>query len=169
MSVAAYLIIAVFVTAAIAILTLEFRAGFRRFRGRRVVKCPETQAEVYVKIDPAAAAIPSAIGWPPDYRVRDCSRWPGRRYCGQRCVLDIAKDPDTTLMRAVESIWYAGKRCTRCDATIDSIDWEKGKPALLSPTHVPVRWQDIPPESLREVLSSYSPLCGECVKKIQAA
>lgn len=169
MSVAAYLIIAVFVTPALAIVIMEFRDALQHFRGRRIVTCPETRKDVYVKIDPTAAALPTAIGWPPDYRVSDCSRWPDRRYCGQRCVVQIAKDPDATLMRALESNWYAGKRCTRCNAPLDSVDWEKSTPALLSPTHVAVRWKDVDPENLLEVLSTHQPICAGCAKMLLVA
>lgn len=165
MAAAAFLIIAVFVVAAIAIGAVQIHTALVQFRGRRLVSCPETAEPVYVSLDPAAAAVPATLGWPPDFRLRTCTRWPDRRWCGQSCLLEIARAPETTLMREIESVWYSGKRCVRCGEALSGIASENEAPPILSPTHTRVEWKEIAPDRLNDVLATYSPLCVVCARK----
>jgi hypothetical protein len=77
--------------AAIAALALLYvvapivAEAFFRFRGERTVCCPETGLAAQVKIDARHAAF-SAVPGPPEVRVAECSLWPGRRQCEQKCV-----------------------------------------------------------------------------------
>jgi hypothetical protein len=58
---------------------------FFRFRGRRTVRCPETGLTAAVEIDARHAAL-SAIPGPPEVRVAECSLWPDRAGCEQKCA-----------------------------------------------------------------------------------
>ena len=58
---------------------------YSRFRGVRLVSCPETQAQVKVELDATQAAVTAAVG-PPEVRVKRCARWPEHADCGQECV-----------------------------------------------------------------------------------
>ena len=58
---------------------------FFRFRGRRAVRCPETGLMTELEIDARHAAL-TAVPGPPDMRVADCSLWPDRQHCDQRCI-----------------------------------------------------------------------------------
>jgi len=58
---------------------------FASFRKPRALRCPETGGTAEVRIDGRHAAM-TAIPGPPDLRVADCSRWPGRRGCDQACL-----------------------------------------------------------------------------------
>jgi hypothetical protein len=58
---------------------------FARYRRRRTLRCPETGTDASVQIDARHAAL-TAIPGPPELRVEDCSLWPERKGCQERCV-----------------------------------------------------------------------------------
>lgn len=58
---------------------------FQRYRHKRVLECPETRGLAEVDIDASLAAFSSAFG-KPALRVKNCSLWPKRRECAQRCA-----------------------------------------------------------------------------------
>ena len=57
----------------------------RRFRGPRMLSCPEAGSEAEVGIDASHAALTSAFGRPL-LRVKSCSLWPERERCRQDCL-----------------------------------------------------------------------------------
>lgn len=65
---------------------------YRRFRDKRTVVCPETQAGATVQGDALGAAATAMYG-DPRLRLVACSRWPQRRGCGQECVVQIYDEP----------------------------------------------------------------------------
>jgi hypothetical protein len=58
---------------------------YRRFNYRKVVKCPETGQLTEVKPNALWAAL-TANFRKPSLRVRDCSLWPKREGCAEKCV-----------------------------------------------------------------------------------
>ena len=62
--------------------------AYRRFRGTKVVTCPETDALCEIRLDVHRAAASMAFG-PPDLKVTRCSRWPERHYCDQGCAKQV--------------------------------------------------------------------------------
>lgn len=60
-------------------------AVFVRFRGTRNLVCPETRASARVGADAGWAAFTGAFRHPV-LRVKECSLWPGRKGCEQRCL-----------------------------------------------------------------------------------
>lgn len=58
---------------------------FHRYHKKRVLKCPEAMTLARVEIDARRAAFSSALG-KPLLRVRDCSLWPKRKGCRERCL-----------------------------------------------------------------------------------
>lgn len=78
-------IAAIVVLAALYVLFPVALEAFRRFRGRRTLRCPETQDEALVETDGLHAALTSAVGRP-HLRAKSCSLWPGRMNCGQGCL-----------------------------------------------------------------------------------
>ncbi len=58
---------------------------YRRYRGSRVLRCPETGQKVEVGIDASHVAITSAFGRP-HLRVKSCSLWPEKERCAQDCL-----------------------------------------------------------------------------------
>src|SRR5215813_5188483 len=54
----------------------------RRFRGTRLVTCPEAKQSAAVEVDAMHAAVTAAVDGI-ELRLRACSRWPERLDCGQ--------------------------------------------------------------------------------------
>ncbi|MFH1574903.1 MAG: hypothetical protein ABIG68_13030 [Acidobacteriota bacterium] len=151
-----YLVAAVVAVAALyAILTPLIRA-FVRYRGARVVTCPENQKPAGVEVNAAHAALSKEL------RLKECSRWPDKQDCGQECLRQIESAPEDCLVRNMLAGWYAGKKCVSCGKLLDKIDWMEHKPALLSPQNKTVEWRELAPEQVPEALASHSPVCWDC-------
>ncbi len=63
-----------------------------RFRGARVVTCPETHQVAVVELAARPMGM-QAILDEPCFRLSECSRWPMRRDCGQDCLRQIEARP----------------------------------------------------------------------------
>lgn len=59
--------------------------AYQRFRQRKVMTCPETGGFAEVVLNKRLAALGAAFGksW---LRVGNCSLWPGKRGCDEKCV-----------------------------------------------------------------------------------
>ena len=69
--------------------------GFRyylRFRGSRLVTCPETQKAAVVEVAAKSAGMQAILG-EPCLRLSECSRWPMRGGCAQDCLKQIEARP----------------------------------------------------------------------------
>ena len=132
-----------------------------RYRGARVVTCPETQHSAGVSLDARYASV-TAPGRPAPLRLSACSRWPERAGCGQECLSQIAASPDDCLVRNILAKWYAGKECASCGQPFEEIQWTVRKPALLTADKTSVDWSLVPAESLYEVLDTALPICFAC-------
>jgi hypothetical protein len=139
-------------------------ASYIRFRGTRVVTCPETRCSVAVEVDASRAAADAVMGRA-RLRLASCSRWPERGDCGQECVAQIERAPHDCLARTILTNWYAGRRCYICRRRIGDVGRIGPKPGLISlvdPDHRIVPWQEIPAVSLLETLSNHAPVCANC-------
>lgn len=58
---------------------------FQQYRKKRVLRCPEEATLAEVNVDARHAAFSSTLGRPV-LRVRNCSLWPKRRGCRERCL-----------------------------------------------------------------------------------
>jgi hypothetical protein len=63
-----------------------------RFRGARLVTCPETKEAAVVEVAARAMGMQAILG-EPYLRVGECSRWPMRGGCGQDCLRQIEARP----------------------------------------------------------------------------
>ena len=133
---------------------------YRRYRGTRLVNCPETKAPAAVEVDAIHFAFSD------DYykklRMKDCSRWPERESCGQECLQQIEAAPEECLVRAIVTKWHDDKNCALCGKAIGKIDWRKHKPGVLGPDHKSALWSEFRPEMLPEVLATHQPICSDC-------
>ena len=76
----------IFVLLPIICVLWAFAVGtFRRYRGTRILQCPETGTRAEVTIDAARAALTSTVGQP-CLRVKDCSLWSAGKECAQACL-----------------------------------------------------------------------------------
>lgn len=97
------LVVAILALAALYVLVPWAAHVFARYRGTRVLRCPETGVRAGVHIDAAHAAWTSAFG-APRLRVKWCWRWPGRKGCAQGCMqLPEAEHPAAQKMPEVHS------------------------------------------------------------------
>jgi hypothetical protein len=132
-----------------------------KFRGARLITCPETRKPAAVEVDARHAALFTGIGGT-DLRLEDCSRWPERKDCGQDCLQQIESSPEDCLVRTILTKWYKGKPCALCGKIFAEISWLDHKPPLMSPGKQTVEWSEIPPESIPNVLATALPVCWDC-------
>ncbi|HYR27382.1 MAG TPA: hypothetical protein VEU30_02895, partial [Thermoanaerobaculia bacterium] len=94
-------------------LTIVFVRMYVRYRGKRIVTCPETNLPVSTEIN-AALAAGTRLAKQPRFVVTACSRWPEHAGCAQACALQIEASPDETLVRNIVTRWYAERNCAYC-------------------------------------------------------
>ena len=135
--------------------------SYRRYRGARVVTCPETKRTVAVEVNASRAAA-SGLFDDPQLRLSSCSRWPERADCGQECLAQIAAAPDGCLVRERLADWYRDSRCALCGRTIGAIRWTDRKPGLLAPDLKTIDWSEVVSEDLPTILATHKPICWSC-------
>jgi hypothetical protein len=125
-----------------------------KFRGQRVVRCPENFRPAGVRVDAWHAG--------GGLRLSECSRWPAKAGCGQACLSDIAAAPEDCLVRTIAARWYQRKRCAVCGIQIGTVDWGPSEPALILADKTTVQWKQVPAEKLTETLEAALPICFAC-------
>ncbi len=135
--------------------------AYRRFRGARVVTCPETGCGAAVELDRAHAAATFTVG-ETDFRVTSCTQWPERKGCEQECVSQIEASPGGCLAGNMLADWYRGADCVICRTAIPEVRSSGDKPALESPEGRMIEWSDVKPEDLPQVLKTHRPVCWKC-------
>jgi hypothetical protein len=155
---------AVVVTIALAltgVATWRMVSAWLKYRGPRVISCPENQKPAGVLVDSRHAAA-TAFGAKPELQLTSCSRWPERAGCGQQCLSQIEASPEECLVRNILVKWYQGKVCASCGRPFGEIDWAGAKPAVRRADNVSMDWNQIPAEQLAETLSASAPICFAC-------
>jgi hypothetical protein len=150
--------------AAIGLVYVAFRAfrSYSRYRGTRLVICPETRQPAAVAVNAALAAEETVLGTP-HLELTKCSRWPERQGCGQACLRQIEVAPAECLVKNIVGKWYAEKKCAYCGKPFESVeDIFHHKPALMDAQRKSFEWDDIRPETLPEVFSTCLPVCWSC-------
>ncbi len=160
MSGALFLVIGVsFVLAWIPLLIGLIRS-YRRYRGVRLVVCPETISPEAVTLDAGHAAWTSVTGQP-DLRLASCSRNP--HACGDKCLEQIERSPEGCLVRERLRNFWEESACAVCAKPIGPVRWFGARPGLLGPGREIRRWRELTPELLPEILATHRPLCAACV------
>ncbi len=158
-----------FVAYALAGLVVAFgllwvALGVRRYlklRGKRLVTCPQNQKPAAVSVDAQRAGAQALVG-DSHLRLRECSRWPEKRNCGQECLKQIELAPEDCLVRNIVTNWYEGKHCAICGELIHDVEWMGHKPALLDPQRSTVHWDAVAAEKLPEYFTTHAPVCWDC-------
>jgi len=132
-----------------------------KYRGARLITCPENQRPAGVSLDSRYLAFHSLAGTP-HLRLAQCSRWPERAGCGQQCLTQIEASPEGCLVRHILTDWYAGKACAVCGRAIGEMVPAGSKPALLMADGVSVEWKQVAAEMLPETLAAAKPICFAC-------
>jgi hypothetical protein len=144
--------------AAIAIYIFfgEFLRNWFRFRGVRLIVCPENCQPAAVKVDARRAARWAALSGEPDLRLDVCSRWPEKDGCDQACLSQIEESPERSALRTIVETWFAGKRCYFCRHRIE----EAG--AVVTPQGGVIAWEAIAPEEVPNLFAVSDPVCRRC-------
>lgn len=132
-----------------------------KYRGSRIVICPETKKPAIVEVNSLQAALTSTVGLP-DIQLKDCSRWPIKKQCGQECLMDLDVAPERCLVSGVLMRWYRDKNCVYCKKTFPELHWADHRPALLSTEGKLLGWNEVNLDRLPKVLETYSPVCEDC-------
>jgi hypothetical protein len=125
------------------------------------VTCPADGRAAGVKVDRISAALLTTFDGAQALHLNQCSNWPKRAGCAQRCLEEIESAPDGCLVRDIVARWYRGKQCVFCKRVFAEIDW-LNKPAVLGADQGTRQWNDVRIEELPEVLGSCQPVCWNC-------
>lgn len=134
---------------------------YLRYRGERLVTCPETHQAAAVHVNSGKAVSTKLIG-KQEIRLDQCSRWPERRSCGQDCLSQVNADPEHCLVWNIVGEWYKGKTCAYCQKPFEEIHWHDRHPALLSPERIAKQWNEVSPEQLPTIFETHLPVCWNC-------
>jgi hypothetical protein len=143
------------------VVTARLLSAWWKYRGARVITCPENLRPAGVRLDARRAAF-TPIGQSPEFRLSSCSRWPERAGCGQECLAQISESPEGCLVRNILIEWYRGKSCACCGKPFGEIEWATQKPALILADKFSVEWSLIKPEELPGTLQTALPVCFAC-------
>jgi len=132
-----------------------------RFRGTRVVVCPENRELVAVAVDAPHAALTASQGHT-DLRLETCTRWPEKAGCGQECLGQIESAPEACLLRNILADWYRDKSCVLCGRSFHAFHWHDHKPGLRAPDGKVLDWDGFRAEQVIDVLATHAPVCWDC-------
>jgi hypothetical protein len=135
--------------------------AYLKFRGTRVITCPETGCPAAVEVDERHAASSTFLN-ETELRLASCSRWPEREGCGQECLAQIEAAPEGCLVRTMLIAWYRGSTCAFCQKEIPEIHWSDHKPAILTPDGRTIEWAEVRPENLPGVFATHRRVCWNC-------
>ena len=78
-------------------LLVRTLANYLKFRGKRVIRCPEVGGTAVIELDAPHAALTEPFG-DAHMRVESCSLWPRQANCGKRCLQGL-EVPGTVCVR----------------------------------------------------------------------
>jgi len=149
----------------IGLAAIYIRGGWhawRRWRGVRLVTCPETSRAAAVTIDTRHAAATAIFENAPELRLATCSRWAARAACRQPCLLDLARAGDAAKVDTLAARWYSGRTCVLCGKRIERPTSRARPPAVLGRDGVTMEWPSIPADQLLDAFAARAAVCWDC-------
>lgn len=156
-----YIVAGAVILVAIVFAAVAFVKRYVKYRGKRVITCPETNCHEAVELDASLASMSSLLDGP-ELKLTSCTRWPERQDCAQLCIREIETSPFGCQLRAMLDNWYKGKECVYCRRVFDEIHWFDHKPALQAPDGHMVEWAAVRAEAIPHVLQTHLPVCWNC-------
>ncbi len=156
-----WLLITAVRTFALVLAALWVRSWLR-WRGTRIVICPETVNPAAVAVDALRVATRSAFEGKSDLSLSACSRWPERQGCGQECLAQVEEFPHACLLRSIVASWYDGKHCAICARNIGPVVWHERPPALRVQNGLTMEWSEVAPADVPRLLVTAEPVCWTC-------
>jgi hypothetical protein len=126
--------------------------SYLRYRGKRVINCPETANHAAVHVNVVNTVREAAFG-KHHIRLDQCSRWPERQNCGQDCLSEIEADPESCMVWHMVDDWYKGKSCA----------WE-GLLAVFRDEAIPAHWKEVLKNGGQIFRRNFAPLRGVAVR-----
>ncbi len=155
-------LIVVIALAALALLAFRaFGRPFLKYRGKRLITCPENRQPAAVDIDARHASATAALGRI-ELRLGSCTRWPEKRNCAQECLRQIETAPDGCLIKTILTRWYTGKSCALCGKPLAQIEWLEHQPGVMGDGRETRVWNEIAPETVPGVMATQNPVCWNC-------
>lgn len=152
------------VAGALLIAVFELRryvGAYRKFRGDRIISCPENHQPAVMRVAAARAAMQATTGTP-HLQLSECSRWPEMAGCGQECLAEIQEAPKACLVSNIVNRWYQGMKCVYCRKPFGEIHWHDHPPAVVNEQGKTLAWTEIPLGNLQRTLSTHWPVCWNC-------
>jgi hypothetical protein len=157
-----YILLVLAAALAVVIFELARSLGvYRKFRGNRIISCPENHQPAAVRVAAGKAAVEAMVG-APHLRLSDCSRWPEMADCGQECLSQIQEAPKACLVSNIVNRWYEGMTCVYCHKPFGEIHWHDHPPALINKRRKTILWNEVPLEKLQQTLATHWPVCWNC-------
>lgn len=153
--------LAVIIAASAVFELIRALRTYLKFRGKRIVSCPETHQAAGVRVAAGKAAAGAVLG-AAQVRLSECSRWPEKEGCGQECLAQIEEAPVACLVSTIVNQWYAGQSCVYCHKPFGEIHWHDHPPALVDAERKTFQWNEVHVENLQKVLASHLPVCWSC-------
>lgn len=153
---------AVAVAIAAFLLLSGFLRAYRKWRGVRVITCPENHEPAAVKISAFEAAKEFAVAGEAHLHLKTCSRWPEMEGCDEACLNQIVASPEATRLQSIVGSWYDHKQCVYCAKDIGEIVWHERPPAVKLEDGSIREWKELPAESLPRVFETAEPVCWSC-------
>ena len=132
-----------------------------KYRGIKIVACPETASCAVVEVDALHASLTSIVGRP-DIRLESCSRWPMKSQCGQECLANLDVAPGECLVSGSLMRWYRGRNCVYCGKPAEELQWMDHKPALQTSGGKFLERRGVPVKNFSMVLKTHLPVCWNC-------
>jgi hypothetical protein len=144
-----------------AVVLGRMAVSWVKYRGNRLITCPENRRPAGVRVDTGHAAATS-LGRSLELRLSSCSRWPEKAGCGQECIRQIEASPQDCLVRNILAKWFEGKFCAQCGRPAGETHEIGSQPALLRADKVTVELKQIPVDQLMDTLEASEPVCFAC-------
>lgn len=144
------------VAIAVYVFLGEFLRNWFRYRGVKLIVCPENYQPAAVKVDAKHAARFAALSGEADLRLDACSRWPEKEGCDQACLTQIEASPEKSALESIVDKWFIGKRCYFCRHVVEE------PAAVVTPGGGVVEWTTIVPEQIPNVFAVSDPVCRRC-------
>ncbi|HEU5163738.1 MAG TPA: hypothetical protein VFV54_11365 [Thermoanaerobaculia bacterium] len=157
--IAAVLVVLSFLLLGVAILAAEIVIARRRLREVRIVRCPAVSRAAALQLAAGRAAVDAALGATPRLEVGDCTRWPRAMGCDQKCLDQLAGDPEEARLAHKIRRWAEENSCSGCDGSLGKDD---APIFFVSPLGTKFDWEELPPDWLAEALEEWDALCERC-------
>jgi hypothetical protein len=136
--------------------------AWRRYRGTRLVTCPETRQPAAVSVDVPHAALTALVDDKAGLRLASCSRWEERGPCREPCLAEVQTSGAAGTVRALAERWFASRACAYCGKPIADVTAAHHEPALRRQDGSTVQWPDVPQEQLPAMFATHAPVCWNC-------